>query len=85
MQQAFTDALVVHHESARSYTVRPGDTLSLIAQRLYGNPADWRWLYDANKSVVHNPDVIYPGMVLSVPLRAARQLHGAHSRPGRPC
>jgi LysM repeat protein len=65
--QAFTDALVVHHESARSYTVRPGDTLSLIAQRLYGNPADWQWLYDANKSVVHNPNVIYPGMVLSVP------------------
>jgi LysM repeat protein len=66
-QQAFTDALVVHHESARSYTVRPGDTLSVIAQRLYGNPADWRWLYDASKSVIRNPDVIYPGMVLSVP------------------
>ena len=65
--QAFADALVVHHESARSYTVRPGDTLSSIAQRCYSNPADWRWLYEANTSVVHDPDVIYPGEVLTVP------------------
>jgi LysM repeat protein len=62
-----TDALVVHHEQARHYTVRPGDTLSLIAQRFYDNPADWRWLYQANKSEIPNPNVIYPGQVLSVP------------------
>ena len=65
---ARTDAVVRPDQPAsRSYTVRPGDTLSVIAQRLYGNPADWRWLYDASKSVIRNPDVIYPGMVLSVP------------------
>jgi LysM repeat protein len=66
-KQTYTDALVIHHEPARSYTVRPGDTLSSIAQRFYGHPADWRSLYQANRSVVHNPDVIYPGQVLHVP------------------
>jgi LysM repeat protein len=66
-QQTYTDALVVHHESARRYTVRPGDTLSSIAQRFYGNPADWHWLYQVNRSVVQNPNVIYPGQVLNVP------------------
>lgn len=62
-----TDALVVHHEQARHYTVRPGDTLSSIAQRFYGNPADWRLLYQANRSEIPNPNVIYPGQVLNVP------------------
>jgi Tfp pilus assembly protein FimV len=62
-----TDALVVHHEQARHYTVRPGDTLSSIAQRFYGNPADWRLLYQANRSEIPNPNVIYPGQVLTVP------------------
>jgi LysM repeat protein len=66
-QLAYTDALVVHHEQARHYTVKPGDTLSSIAQRFYGNPADWRWLYQANRSVIANPNVIYAGEVLNVP------------------
>jgi LysM repeat protein len=65
--QISTDALVIHHEPARRYTVRPGDTLSSIAQRFYGSPADWRWLYQANRSVLTNPNVIYPGEVLNVP------------------
>ena len=67
IEQAYTDALVIHHEPARSYTVRPGDTLSSIAQRFYGSPADWRGLYQVNRSVVQNPNVIYPGEVLNVP------------------
>jgi LysM repeat protein len=65
--QVYTDALVKHHEQIRSYTVQPGDTLSSIAQRFYGNPADWPWLYQANRSVIQNADVIYPGEVLNVP------------------
>jgi LysM repeat protein len=67
VEQAYTDALVIHHEPARRYTVQPGDTLSSIAQRFYGNPADWRGLYQANTSVIHNPNDIYPGEVLDVP------------------
>src|SRR5260370_26877932 len=65
--QVHTDALVRHHEQARRYTVQPGDTLSSIAQRFYDSPADWHWLYQANRSVVHNPNVIHPGEVLTVP------------------
>ena len=72
MLSAVTDALVVHHEPARRYTVRPGDTLSSIAQRFYGHAADWRLLYQANRSVVHDPDMIFPGEVLKIPGRTAR-------------
>jgi LysM repeat protein len=66
-EQTYTDALVIHHEQPRHYTVRPGDTLSSIAQRFYGTTADWRLLYQANRSVIHDPDVIFPGEVLNVP------------------
>ncbi len=70
VEQARTDALVIHHEPARHYTVRPGDTLSSIAQRFYGNPARWTWLLQANSSVVKNPNVIFVGEVLDVPFTA---------------
>jgi LysM repeat protein len=66
-EQTYTDALVIHHEQPRHYTVRPGDTLSSIAQRFYGSTADWRLLYEANRSVIKSPDVIFPGEVLNIP------------------
>ena len=78
--QIHTDALVIHHEQPRRYIVRPGDTLSSIAQRFYGNPADWRGLYQANRSVMRNPNVIDPGEVLNVPY----QLPASSSRTSAP-
>jgi Tfp pilus assembly protein FimV len=67
-EQVHTDAVVLHDQlTTRTYTVRAGDTLSAIAQLFYGNRADWTWLYQANKSVVHNPNDIYAGEVLKIP------------------
>src|SRR5271168_3475664 len=44
IEQIHTDAVITQDQPAsRSYTVRPGDTLSSIAQQFYGNSADWRW------------------------------------------
>jgi LysM repeat protein len=73
VEQIHTDALVVHHEQTRHYTVRPGDTLGSIAQRFYGSAADWNWLYQANRSVIQNPNVIYPGQVLTVPYETSAE------------
>jgi LysM repeat protein len=54
------------HPSPRTYTVRPGDTLSGIAGRF--GIADWRTLYQANKGVVGpDPNLIRPGQVLTIP------------------
>jgi LysM repeat protein len=78
--QVHTDALVQHSQPAnRTYTVRPGDTLSSIAQRFYGNPADWAWLYHVNSSVVHDPNSIYAGEVLKIP--ADPPANAAHYAP----
>jgi LysM repeat protein len=61
------DAISVDQPASLRYTVQPGDTLSSIARRFYGNAADWQWIYDANESVIRNPDVIYVGQVLILP------------------
>lgn len=48
-----------------TYTVRPGDTLSKIAEKY---ATDWRTLYAANRGVVgSDPNLIRPGMVLALP------------------
>ena len=68
VEQVHTDAVITRDQAAsRDYTVQPGDTLSSIAQRFYGNPADWQFLYQVNRSVIHNPNLIFQGDVLSVP------------------
>jgi LysM repeat protein len=66
--QVRTDAFTQHLQSqTRTYTVQPGDTLSGIAERFYGNPAEWPVIYDDNLSVIQNPNVIYAGEVLKIP------------------
>src|SRR6266566_5985480 len=44
----------------RSYVVRSGDTLAKIAAA-NGVDGGWRALYAANRAVVENPDLIFPG------------------------
>jgi Transglycosylase-like domain/LysM domain len=56
---------------ARIYTVRPGDTLSGISGRAFGNPGDWPRFYAANRKVIGgNPDLIEPGQALALRLAA---------------
>jgi nucleoid-associated protein YgaU len=49
--------------------VERGEFLSKIAgySGVFGNPFQWQKLYEANKSVVTDPNMIYPHMVLTVP------------------
>ena len=44
-----------------------GDSLSKIAKREYGDANKWRTIYEANKDLVNNPDLIYPGQELKLP------------------
>ncbi len=51
-----------------SYTVRPGDSLSAIAQRAYGDPKTFQFLFSANSSVIgENPGIIKVDAVLDIP------------------
>ncbi|CAM2818740.1 lectin [Mycobacterium intermedium] len=50
---------------ARTYTVVSGDTLWAISERFYGDGSKYQVIADA--SGVPNPDLIYPGQVLTIP------------------
>jgi endoglucanase len=51
----------------RTYVVQPGDTLVKIARKFYNDPAQWKRIAQANAGAIHNPSVIQPGQVLTIP------------------
>ena len=55
--------------AGRTYTVVKGDSLSKIAKHQYGDANKWRKIYEANKDVIDNPDLIEPGQDLIIPDR----------------
>lgn len=66
--QGGSSSISTDEQVDRTYTVRPGDSLSKIAKSLMGDAKKWRVLYEANKDVVgSNPDLIQPGQVLKIP------------------
>nr|UWI04097.1 MAG: hypothetical protein [Bacteriophage sp.] len=52
----------------KTYTVKSGDCLWNIAKKYYGSGAQYTKIYNANKGVIGgNPNLIYPGQVLTIP------------------
>ena len=52
----------------KTYTVKKGDCLYNIARQFYGNPNEWKKIYNANKGVIgKNPNLIYPGQKYTIP------------------
>ncbi|MCX5115478.1 LysM peptidoglycan-binding domain-containing protein [Streptomyces sp. NBC_00378] len=65
-------------EDSASYTVRPGDYLSKIADEQLGDGDRWPELYEANEGrpqpngqVFDDPDRIYPGQEIALPGRGS--------------
>lgn len=57
----------VREAEGKTYVVQPGDTLWAIAQRIYGDPFQYKRLFEANPRVLAAPEHIFPGQVLRVP------------------
>lgn len=53
--------------TAKTYTVRKGDSLWAIAAKYYGSGAQYAKIYSANTDQISNPNLIYPGQVLIIP------------------
>lgn len=51
----------------KTYTVKSGDCLWNIAKSFYGNGSKYTAIADANKDKIKNPNLIYPGQVLTIP------------------
>jgi nucleoid-associated protein YgaU len=50
------------------YQVRKDDTLRALAVRFYGHADDWKRINEANLDKLENPDRIYVGQLLRIPL-----------------
>ena len=54
--------------AGETYEVQSGDTLGTIAQQFYGDPTQWRRIYDANKDAIgSDPDKLKLGTKLTIP------------------
>ena len=53
--------------TARTYTVKAGDTLSAIAKEHLGNAQSYMKIFELNKDQLTDPDKIKPGQVLRLP------------------
>ncbi|ANH60920.1 LysM peptidoglycan-binding domain-containing protein [Dokdonia donghaensis] len=49
------------------HTVASGDTLGKIAKHYYGDAMKYKEIFEANKDILKNPDVIHPDQELVIP------------------
>ena len=56
----------------RTYTVKPGDTLSKIAKEMLGEAAAYMEIFNANRDQLDDPNRIVPGQVLKIPQPVSR-------------
>ncbi len=52
---------------AKFHTVERGDSLSKIAKTYYGDAMKYKVIFEANKPMLEDPNLIYPGQVLRIP------------------
>lgn len=52
---------------AQFHTVVSGDTLGKIAKNFYGDAMKYPHIFEANKPMLVDPNLIYPGQVLRIP------------------
>ncbi|MHC0446283.1 LysM peptidoglycan-binding domain-containing protein [Flavobacterium sp. 3-218] len=54
----------VSESAVTEYTVKSGDSLSKIGKQYN---VSWQSIYEANKDIIKNPDLIQPGWKLKIP------------------
>lgn len=67
-----SDAQSSQESNTDAVEIEEGQTLWSLAEEKYGNPRLWPWIYGNNGSL-ENPNVIYAGNSLSVPLPSGPQ------------
>jgi nucleoid-associated protein YgaU len=55
-------------EKIEFYEIKSGDTLSGIAKEFYGDFSMYTKIFEANREVIGDPDKIYPGQKIRIPL-----------------
>lgn len=55
-------------EKVEYYVIESGDTLGKLAKKYYGNAMDYPRIFEANREVIEDPDKIYVGQKIRIPL-----------------
>lgn len=55
-------------EKVEYYEIVSGDTLSAVAKKYYGKPSAYMRIFEANREVIKDPDKIYVGQKIRIPL-----------------
>ncbi len=50
------------------YEIKKGDSLWKIAEHFYGNGSKYTHIFEANKEVIKDPDLIFPGQKIRIPM-----------------
>lgn len=66
----FGPSIVPGYVGFRLHVVRPGDTLSKIAREHYDDPGRFQDIVRANPLVITDPDRIFAGQTLKIPIGA---------------
>ena len=61
------DDTVEKEPESRFYTVKSGDSLSKISKEMYGDAMKYNAIFEANKPMLKDVNLIYPGQVLRIP------------------
>lgn len=51
----------------QEYTIVSGDSLSKIAKHFYGDDMKWNIIYEANSTIIKDPNMIHPGQKITIP------------------
>ncbi|ABK17727.1 peptidoglycan-binding protein LysM [Syntrophobacter fumaroxidans] len=51
------------------YVIKKGDTLSAIAKQFLGNANDYPKIFEANREVIRDPNLIFVGQKIRIPLK----------------
>jgi nucleoid-associated protein YgaU len=55
-------------EKVEYYVIKSGDTLSGIAAKYNGKGSQYPRIFEANRAVIKNPDLTYPGQKIRIPM-----------------
>jgi nucleoid-associated protein YgaU len=54
-------------DGTQYYIIKSGDTLSAISKQFYGDPNQYPKIVEANREVIKNADLIFPGQKIRIP------------------
>jgi nucleoid-associated protein YgaU len=60
-------SVLIPEPTEETYKVKKGDSLSKIAKKFYGDPMKYMEIFNANRDILKDPNLIYPGQSLKIP------------------